>query len=284
MNRHWLIIDTHFLAWRSFFSVGHREALPSILLTIAEVDRLSDRLGSTDVAFAFDRKPYHRSVYYPPYKQTRTVAKADEDDDRARTEMRCEIDKLYTKYLEEVGWGNAYSRLGFEADDVVAALVAGVGDDNATIVSSDQDLYQLLSPRVTMFNPMKDTRYTAEEFKFEYGIHPVEWAEAKAIAGCSTDGVPGARGIGMKTACQFIAGESVSKARRKLIEEWIASDEYKRNMTLTTLPYPGLTRIEPVTIGQRPPNAFHELCKRLDMEGIENGVDRTWRRRECGYG
>lgn len=95
---------------------------------------------------------------------------------------------------------------GFEADDVIATL-ANQGADHdveVRIVSKDKDLKQLLQPHVKMLNADDDSEYGLEQLQAEFGATPAQFIDIQALAGDSVDNIPGAKGIGMKTAAQLI--------------------------------------------------------------------------------
>jgi DNA polymerase-1 len=95
---------------------------------------------------------------------------------------------------------------GFEADDLIAtyARLAHAAGRRVTIVSSDKDLMQLVRDGVRMFDPMK-YRYMGEAEVFEkFGVCPGKVVDVQALAGDSSDNVPGVPGIGLKTAAQLI--------------------------------------------------------------------------------
>jgi DNA polymerase I len=95
---------------------------------------------------------------------------------------------------------------GFEADDLIAtytnrALAAG-GD--VTIISSDKDLMQLVGPRVTLYDTMKDKRLGIPDVIEKWGVHPEKMIDLQALTGDSIDNVPGVPGIGPKTAAALL--------------------------------------------------------------------------------
>src|SRR6516164_9092808 len=96
---------------------------------------------------------------------------------------------------------------GYEADDLIATYVrqACARGATATIVSSDKDLMQLVTECVTMYDTMKDRRIGVAEVIEKFGVSPDKVIEVQALAGDSTDNVPGVPGIGIKTAAQLIA-------------------------------------------------------------------------------
>jgi len=95
---------------------------------------------------------------------------------------------------------------GYEADDLIAtyARLAKAAGADVTIVSSDKDLMQLVNDRVKMFDPIKNRPIGAAEVEEKFGVGPDKVVEVQALAGDSTDNVPGVPGIGVKTAAELI--------------------------------------------------------------------------------
>ncbi len=95
---------------------------------------------------------------------------------------------------------------GFEADDIIATLArqAREAGGRATIISSDKDLMQLLGGGVEMLDPMKLRRIDAEGVAEKFGVGPERVVDVQALAGDSVDNIPGAPGIGVKTAALLI--------------------------------------------------------------------------------
>src|SRR3569623_2093450 len=95
---------------------------------------------------------------------------------------------------------------GFEADDLIATYARQASERGATttIVSSDKDLMQLVNDKITMYDTMQDRRIGIPEVIEKYGVPPEKVVEVQALAGDSTDNVPGVPGIGIKTAAQLI--------------------------------------------------------------------------------
>jgi len=95
---------------------------------------------------------------------------------------------------------------GFEADDVIATYARQAEESGAkvTIVSSDKDMMQLVSDRVTMFDPMKNRSIGCEQVVDFFGVNPNKVVDVQALAGDSVDNVPGVPGIGIKTAALLI--------------------------------------------------------------------------------
>jgi len=96
---------------------------------------------------------------------------------------------------------------GFEADDLIAtyARLAREAGARVTIVSSDKDLMQLvIDGQIEMLDTMKNKRIATAEVMERFGVPPSKVVEVQALAGDSTDNVPGVPGIGVKTAAELI--------------------------------------------------------------------------------
>jgi DNA polymerase-1 len=97
-------------------------------------------------------------------------------------------------------------RADFEADDLIAtyAREAEKAGATVTIVSSDKDLMQLISDRISMWDPIKQKPIGAAEVREKFGVGPEKVVEVQALIGDSVDNVPGVPGIGPKTAAELI--------------------------------------------------------------------------------
>jgi DNA polymerase-1 len=94
----------------------------------------------------------------------------------------------------------------YEADDLIAAYAraAVAQKQNVRIVSSDKDLMQLIRPGVDMLDPLKSIMIGADEVMAKFGVTPDKVIDVQALAGDSTDNIPGVPGIGVKTAAELI--------------------------------------------------------------------------------
>ena len=94
----------------------------------------------------------------------------------------------------------------FEADDLIATYARHAVEAGAkvTIVSSDKDLMQLVTDRVTMLDPIKNRPIGAAEVHEKFGVGPDRVIDVQALCGDSVDNVPGVPGIGVKTAAELI--------------------------------------------------------------------------------
>jgi len=96
--------------------------------------------------------------------------------------------------------------INYEADDLIATyteMILKIGA-KVTIVSSDKDLMQLYKKGVRIYDPMKNKFITSEDVKTKFGVDATKVIDVQALAGDSSDNVPGVPGIGVKTAAELI--------------------------------------------------------------------------------
>ncbi len=95
---------------------------------------------------------------------------------------------------------------GVEADDVIATVVAKAlaAEYDVCIITGDKDLMQLVGDRVSLYEPMKSQRYGAAEVEAKMGVLPHLLGDSLALAGDTSDNVPGVRGVGPKSAAKFL--------------------------------------------------------------------------------
>ncbi|NNK79522.1 MAG: DNA polymerase I, partial [Litoreibacter sp.] len=150
----------------------------------------------THVAVIFDKGSYtFRNEIYDQYKANREAMPEDLRPQIPLTREATEAFNIACKELE-----------GFEADDIIATLAvqAREAGGRCTIISSDKDLMQLVGGGVEMFDAMKNNRIDVEGVEAKFGVGPERVVDVQALAGDSVDNVPGAPGIGVKTAALLI--------------------------------------------------------------------------------
>src|SRR4051812_44936264 len=150
----------------------------------------------THLAIVFDKSEVtFRNTLYPDYKAHRPPAPDDLIPQFAF--IREAVRAFDLPCLEQSG---------YEADDLIATYVAEACERGATatIVSSDKDLMQLATDCVTMYDTMKDRRIGIAEVIEKFGVPPEKVVDVQALAGDSPDNVPGAPGIGLRTAAHLI--------------------------------------------------------------------------------
>ena len=152
--------------------------------------------AATHVAVIFDKGSHtFRNDLYDQYKANRDEMP---EDLRPQIPLTREATEAFNIACKEVA--------GFEADDIIGTLshMARDAGGRVTIVSSDKDLMQLVGDGVEMLDPMKNRRIDRDGVIEKFGVGPERVVDVQALAGDSVDNVPGAPGIGIKTAALLI--------------------------------------------------------------------------------
>ena len=204
------LIDAYALIYRSYFafisrpltnSAGENTSAPfgftRFLLDIRE------QFEPDYLAVVFDAGVSFRDVEYPEYKATREKMP---DDLRSSLGRIRDIVEGFNDPVVELD--------GYEADDVIGTLAIQARDAglDAVIVSGDKDFYQLVGPSIHLMNPGRGGStgvaadwVTEENASEKFGVPPSQIADYLALVGDSSDNVPGARGVGPKTAVTLLA-------------------------------------------------------------------------------
>jgi DNA polymerase-1 len=163
---------------------------------ISILRRLFKERSPRFVAVAFDsRGPVFRHGIYPEYKGNRPPMPADLAEQIPY--IRRYVEALNIRILEEPG---------VEADDLIASAARELHHlgQKVVIVSGDKDLLQLIGPGTTMWDPMKGKVMDTGEIAKKYNVSPEQLLDCFALIGDSSDNIPGAAGIGPKTAEKLI--------------------------------------------------------------------------------
>ncbi|SDF06742.1 DNA polymerase I [Sulfitobacter delicatus] len=150
----------------------------------------------THVAVIFDKGSHtFRNDMYDQYKANREAMPEDLRPQIPLTRTATAAFNIACKELE-----------GYEADDIIATLAvqARASGGRCTIISSDKDLMQLVGDGVEMLDAMKNKTIDRDGVFEKFGVYPERVVDVQALAGDSVDNVPGAPGIGIKTAALLI--------------------------------------------------------------------------------
>ena len=203
------LIDAYALIYRAFFafvrapltnSKGENTSAPFGFANF--LMEIRDKYQPDYLAVVFDAGNSHREKIYPEYKATR---------EKMPDELRASLPRVRELVA---GFNDALVELdGYEADDVIGTLAIKARDAGleAVIVSGDKDLYQLVGPGIHLLNPGRGGRTgVAAEWVDEhnahekFGIPATKVVDYLALIGDSSDNIPGARGVGPKTALKLL--------------------------------------------------------------------------------
>lgn len=191
----------------------------------------------THAAVVFDKGSHtFRNDMYDLYKANR---EAMPEDLRPQIPLTREATRAFNIACLELE--------NYEADDIIATLArqAREAGGRCTIISSDKDLMQLVGGGVEMFDAMKNLRIDSEGVEAKFGVRPERVVDVQALAGDSVDNIPGAPGIGIKTAALLInefgsleallerAGEVPQPKRRETLIAF--ADQIRLSKRLVTL-------------------------------------------------
>lgn len=242
----WLICDLNLLCWRAYHGNAGHDPQASIASAIFAVKSYQDRFcahGRT--VYCFDKGPYFRAGILPTYKSSRNSKTQTDEERESKQALRDRMDALSDRLRARGETVLCYA--GFEADDHIAqAVFCTPKNDHALMISRDHDLWQLLGPRTSMLDPVTDQVHTRDTFRTQHdGLHPSEWVEVKAIAGCSTDDVPGVPGVAEKTAVKYLTGNmnKLSPTYGR-IRNFVGTLPYLNNLALCRLPFPGTPSVK----------------------------------------
>jgi 5'-3' exonuclease len=197
-----LLIDGYSLAFRAFFAlpetITRSDGMPTNALygLAAMTIKVVEEERPSRLIVAWDPPgPTFRDEIYPEYKAHRPEAPPELVPQFALVR---EATRAFAVPAIEVA--------GFEADDLIATYARRAREAGAevTIVSSDKDLMQLIRPGVRMYDPLKSKPIGEDEVREKFGVGPDRVVDVQALAGDSTDNVPGVPGIGVKTAAELV--------------------------------------------------------------------------------
>ena len=206
---HFYLIDGSGYIFRAYYALPpltrKSDGLPtgavsgfcSMLFKLLEDSKSNQNLQKpTHFAVIFDsaRKTFRNEIY-SDYKANR--AEAPDDLAPQFDYIRKSVLAFNLPSLELIN---------YEADDLIATYVEMILKEGAkvTIVSSDKDLMQLYKKNVRIYDPMKNKFISEEDVKNKFGVDASKVIDVQALAGDSSDNVPGVPGIGVKTAAELI--------------------------------------------------------------------------------
>jgi DNA polymerase-1 len=194
------LIDGSSYLFRAFYAIGHlsnSKGIPTnatygftqMLLKVLK-DHRPDYLVVT-----FDLKaPTFRTEVYKEYKSNRPAMPEG---------LTPQI-----PYIKKIIEGYRIALLemeGYEADDLIGTVAKGLESEvDVVIITGDKDILQLVSPRIQVYDTMKEKRLGVEEVIERFGVSPEQVVEVMGLSGDAIDNIPGVPGIGEKTAIQLI--------------------------------------------------------------------------------
>ncbi len=192
----------------------------------------------------------------------------------------------YTRKATEAFNVVCYEQDGYEADDIIATLSrrAREAGGTVTIISSDKDLMQLIGDGVDMLDPMKNKRIGPDEVFEKFGVAPNRVVDVQSLAGDSVDNVPGAPGIGIKTAALLIqeygdldtllarAGEIKQPKRREALQDNADLIRISRQLVSLDGDMPLDLTLESLVLKSPEPEVVMGFLKEMEFQTIAKRV------------
>ncbi len=234
----------------------------------------------THFAVIFDsaRKNFRNEIY-SEYKGNR--ADAPEDLIPQFEYIRKSVDAFNLPSIELIN---------YEADDLIATYVDQILKNGAkvTIVSSDKDLMQLYKKNVRIYDPMKNKFISSEDVNNKFGVDPSKVIDVQALAGDSSDNVPGVPGIGVKTAAELINKygslekllEKAKEIKQNKRRETIINNKDKARLSkkLVTLKHdvPVKNKIEEFVLKEIKKDKLYNFLREMELNRLLSSVISTY--------
>ena len=291
-----ILIDGNNLMFRSYYATAYTGNLMknskgfytnALYGFVSMINKIIEEENPIYMAVAFDIGKNFRKDLYKEYK-----------DGRNATPEELKMQMPYARKILD-GMGIKYYEMeGYEADDIIGTLSNRALIDpefDATIVSSDRDLLQLINEQVDvkLLKTKGNIRYTKEKFIEDYGFEPIRIIDLKALMGDASDNIPGVKGVGEKTALKLIGeydtienlynhiDEITGKLKDKLIDDKESAFFSKKIATivldvpikddLETMKYDGENENQLTKVFEE--LEFYSFMKKFTKKKIDTNID-----------
>jgi DNA polymerase-1 len=272
------LIDGSGYIYRAFHAVRHlstSQGLPTNAtfgFTNMLLKLLSDQ-NPEYIAMALDAKgPTFRHEMYDAYKANRPPMPED---------LVAQI-----PYIKQVIEGMNIPSLevpGYEADDIIGSItrVATEKGFRVIMVTGDKDFRQLVSPEVSIWDPMRDRTIDYESLRENFDLEPSQWVDVMALAGDSSDNIPGVPGVGEKTALKLIKTfgtvetlfQNLDKVTKKKVRENLMNfrEQAMLSRRLVTIDTEMPLSVDPTSFKASPPDRerLASLFKTLEFRRLQ---------------
>ena len=285
-----ILIDGNNLIFRSYYATAYSgnllknsKGMPTNALYgfVNMINKIIADENPTYMAVAFDIGKNFRKEKYAFYKEG-----------RKKTPDELHMQEPYARRLLHAMGIPYFELCPYEADDIIGTLANMVMEDKSfvgTIISSDRDLLQLISPEVEMkLLKQKDfIRYNKETFTLDYCIDPIKIIDLKALAGDASDNIPGVKGIGEKTALNLLQTygsldgiyENIDKIKGKTKEKLLTDKDNafmsKEIATIYKEVPLAINSLEDLKIGTSNEEELRSLYEDLEFYSLLKGVKKT---------
>jgi DNA polymerase-1 len=275
------LIDGNAYIYRAFFALpalNNSKGLPTnaVYGFTTMLLRIIREWQPDGLTVAFDEKgPTLRHEVFKEYKAKRPPMPND---------MIAQIPYIY-RVVEALAIPGL-RKAGYEADDLIGTLAhkAEQSGYDVVIVTGDKDMFQLLTPHVRIYDPVKDKWFGEAECRARFGVEPGRVVEIMGLMGDATDNIPGVKGIGGKTAMKLIAQfetieellqrvDEVTPPRIKalLVEQ---AENARLSRRLATIEIESPVEFDPAACQIKPPHAdqLRDLLRELEFTTLLKSI------------
>ena len=274
------LIDANSLFYRAYFAIkaslttSSGQPTNAVFGFVKMLKRIQEELNPRYLGICFDvSKITHRTKKFSDYKIH-------------RPSMPQELLAQVPSIKEVVAAYNfrVFESEGFEADDVIASLAHRLSKkvDKIVIISSDKDMLQLVGGNIEVYNPYKEEGivFTKEVVQEKFGVEPHKIPDLISLMGDASDNIPGARGIGEKTARELLSEfknvedvlKHVSKikreALRKIIEDNKDSIQLSKELALLRKDVPMDVQLDDLAVKAPDTDRLWDVFSRLEFKGM----------------
>ena len=236
MKKRAILVDGNNLLFRSYYATAYTgnlmknsEGFPTNALFgfVNMINKIINEEKPEHMMIAFDKGHNFRKDMYDNYKDGRVETPSDLKIQFPIAKELCTL--MGIKYIEIDN---------YEADDIIGTFARMADEDknyNATIISSDKDLLQLISDEVNVKLLKQKDYILMDEATFveHYGIKPIRMIDLKSLMGDPSDNIPGVKGIGEKTAIGLLQKyetldgvyEHIDEIKGKMKEKLVADKD-----------------------------------------------------------
>ncbi|MEW6009310.1 MAG: DNA polymerase I [Candidatus Omnitrophota bacterium] len=277
------LIDAHSFCYRAFY------ALPQLATSKGMPTGAIYGFISFILRILKDEVPNYLAICFDSSRRTFRTEKFS-DYKINRPQMPDELKGQLSKIKELISALNltSFEYEGYEADDIIATLAKKLSDDglDVFIVTGDKDMYQLVDKNIKIYSAGKPAQiFDAKKIEEKFGIKPKQIVDFLALAGDASDNIPGAKGIGEKTATKLIKGfnsvdnllknlESLSSlSERKKIEDNRENIFMSRELVKLHFEVPIKIKKEDLKVKQPDNDRLLSLFKELEFKSLLKGLD-----------
>ena len=230
-------------------------------------------------AMFFDAKgPTFRHEIYPDYKANRPPMPED-----------MAVQLPFIRQVTEAFKLPIFEKAGYEADDIIGttARLAEQEGFEVVMVTGDKDFVQLVTGRISIYDPMKETSTDIESVRTRYGLEPAQMIDVMGLSGDSVDNIPGVPGIGPKTALALIKKHGslenlyerldtiTAKKQKQNLIEYRDQAFLSRRLAAIDTEAPVKIDLEELALGAPDRNGLTQLFGTLEFRQLQQSLSKT---------